>query len=141
MEMNNFLTWELLGTFAGCLTVTGALTEWLKKLFPKVHPQVWSYGIALCIILAVRGLRGQFQWSGILLDILNAALVSIAANGGFDAIKNLAGGGNSSNSDGGSLVVDKEDGMGTAYIDFAKDPATFKDGEKVTFTIKNLSQE
>ncbi len=140
--MNEFLTWDMLGTFAGCLGATVILTEFLKKIFPKIHPQIVSYVIALVILVCVKVVAGAFAWNDILLQVMNAAVVSLAANGGFDAVKDIFGGGNKS--DGQLVVYDEGDGesaVKSTYVNFAKDPKEFRDGQKLTFTYKTISQE
>lgn len=140
--MNEFLTWDMLGTFAGCLGATVVITEFIKKLFPKIHPQIVSFVIALVILVSVKLVAGTFAWSDILLQVMNAVVVSLAANGGFDAAKNILGGGNKS--DGQLVICDEGDGdsaVKSAYVNFAKDPKEFRDGQKLTFTYKEISQE
>ena len=139
--MNEFLTWDMLGTFAGFLGATVVITEFIKKLFPKIHPQIVSFVIALVILISVQLVAGAFAWSDILLQVMNAAVVSLAANGGFDAAKNILGGGNKS--DGQLVVYDDDNGDATksTYVNFLKDPKEFRDGQKLTFTYKEISQE
>ncbi len=139
--MNEFLTWDMLGTFAGCLGATVILTEFLKKIFPKIHPQIVSYVISLVILVCVKVVAGAFAWNDILLQVMNAAVVSLAANGGFDAVKDIFGGGNKS--DGQLVVYDDDNGDATksTYVNFTKDPKEFRDGQTLTFTYKQISQE
>ena len=139
--MNEFLTWDMLGTFAGCLGATVILTEFLKKIFPKIHPQIVSYVIALVILVCVKVVTGAFALTDILLQVMNAAVVSLAANGGFDAVKDIFGGGGKS--DGQLVVYDDDNGDTTksTYVNFLKDPKEFRDGQKLTFTYKEISQE
>lgn len=139
--MNEFLTWDVLGTFAGCLGATVVITEFIKKIFPKIHPQIVSFVISLLILLGVQLVGGAFAWNDILLQVINAFVVSLAANGGFDAIKNAFGknGGNDVN---GQLVAYTEEGSdASAYINFSTDPNAFEDGQKLTFVYKRVSQE
>lgn len=140
--MNEFLTWDVLGTFAGCLGATVVITEFIKKIFPKIHPQTVSFVISLLILFAVKLVAGTFAWNDIVLQVINAFVVSLAANGGFDAIKNAF---NKDDGDkiNGQLVTykDDENGQPSAYVNFASDPAEFKDGQKLTFVYKSVSQE
>lgn len=139
--MNEFLTWDMLGTFAGCLGATVVITEFIKKLFPKIHPQIVSFVIALVILISVQLVAGAFAWNDILLQVMNAVVISLAANGGFDAVKNMLGGGNKS--DGQLVVYDDDNGDTTksTYVNFLKDPKEFRNGQKLTFTYKEISQE
>lgn len=89
--MDNFLTWQFLATYAGAVTVTGILTQYLKAI--KLPTQVLSYIIALVIISGASFATGLITgWSDIGLLPLNAVIVSIASNGGFAAIKRTKGG-------------------------------------------------
>lgn len=88
--MNTFFTWEYLLSFAGCVLATGLLTQGVKQVLPRVHAQIVSYVIALVIMIvgqiATRALTG---WEMIALDAINAMVVSLSANGGYDAISSL----------------------------------------------------
>lgn len=138
--MNEFLTWDILGTYAGCLAATVIATEYLKKIFPKIHPQITSFVIALVILIGVAIWGGAFKFVESLLYILNAAVISLAANGGFDAMKNMfhKDSDNDDNGQYGGLVIGEDQ---TAYINFNDDPKELKEGQKVTFVVKKLSQE
>lgn len=87
--MNEFLTWEFLGTFAGAATATGFLTQFVKKFIPQVAPQLISYVIALFLLLAAAFFTGTLTVSSAVLTVMNAVAVSLAANGGYDAVKNV----------------------------------------------------
>ena len=88
--MNDFFTWDYLLSFAGCVIATGLLTQGVKALLPKLHAQWISYVIALCILtvaqLATRTMTG---WETIALNLVNAMVISLSANGGYDALTNL----------------------------------------------------
>lgn len=88
--MNTFFTWEYLLSFAGCVLATGLITQGIKQVLPKIHSQVVSYVIALVIMIvgqiATKALTG---WDMIALDVINAMVISLSANGGYDAISNL----------------------------------------------------
>lgn len=90
--MDTFFTWDYLLTFAGCVLATGLLTQGLKKLTGKIPEQIVSYVVALAILvvgqLATNKMTG---WDVAALDIVNAMVVSLSANGGYDAIINIVG--------------------------------------------------
>ncbi len=95
---NTFFTWEYLLTFAGCVLATGVLTEWLKSLLPNIHEQVISYVIAFVIMIAAQlATGGMKSWDVAALDVLNAVVVSLSANGAYDAIINVTRGGKTGN--------------------------------------------
>ena len=90
--MDTFFTWEYLLTFAGCVLATGILTEFLKRLFYTLPAQGISYVIALIILVVAQLATGTMtSWDVAALDVINAVVVSLTANGGYDAIDSLFG--------------------------------------------------
>ena len=91
--MDNFFDWTMLGSFAGAAAATGLVTQAVKGIFQKIPTQIVSYVIAVVILgLATAATGGASDWTGWALVPLNAVVVSLAANGGFDAVKRAAGG-------------------------------------------------
>ena len=86
--MDEFMTVEVLATFAGLATATGIIVQFtkqlLKKQFADYTVRIFAFVIALVLtfIFAPAG-NGL---SGIVLTILNAMLVTLAAMGGYEAI-------------------------------------------------------
>ena len=90
--MDSFVTWETLLTFGGCVAGTILVTEFVKKLFgEKVPAQLVSFLIAAVILFVGHLATGTFVWREALLYLINAAAVSLSANGGFDAVKKIVG--------------------------------------------------
>ncbi len=90
--MDTFFTWDYLLTFAGCVVATGLITQGLKGLLPKAPPQWISYVIALCILVVGQLATGTLKdWGMVPLDLINAMVVSLSANGGYDAVVNAFG--------------------------------------------------
>lgn len=90
--MDSFVTWESLLTFGGCVAGTILVTEFIKKLFgEKVPAQLISFLIAAVILFVGHLATGTYVWREALLYLINAAAVSLSANGGFDAIKKIVG--------------------------------------------------
>ena len=90
--MDSFVTWESLLTFGGCVAGTILVTEFIKKLFgEKVPAQLVSFLIAAVILFVGHLATGTFVWREALLYLINAAAVSLSANGGFDAVKKIVG--------------------------------------------------
>lgn len=90
--MDSFVTWESLLTFGGCVAGTILVTEFVKKLFgEKVPAQLVSFLIAAVILFVGHLATGTFVWKEALLYLINAAAVSLASNGGFDAVKKIVG--------------------------------------------------
>lgn len=88
-----FVTWAVLATYAGALAMVGFLTQLTKGLgFVKMIPtQLWSYILALAVMFPAYWFTGQLTADSAVLVLFNAAVVSLAANGGFDAVKRVAG--------------------------------------------------
>lgn len=91
--MNEFLTWETLGTFAGCAAVTGLLTQLLKEPLKKLPTQWLSYIIAVVLLFASTAATGGFAqpWTVWAMVLLNAVVVSLSSNGAFEAVKRVQG--------------------------------------------------
>ena len=88
--MNEFFTWTLLATFAGAVTATAILTQFVKDALSKVPTQIVSYIIALqilCVATAATG--GATDWTGWAILPLNAVLVSLSANGTYSAVQRI----------------------------------------------------
>ena len=87
--MNTFFTWEYLLSFAGCVLATGLVTQGIKTVLPKIHAQIISYVIALVIMVVGQIATGAMTgWDQIALDLINAMVISLSANGGYDAVAN-----------------------------------------------------
>ncbi len=88
MDLNSFLTWEILATFAGAAASTGLLTQMLKGVATKLPTQWLSYIIAAALLVITTAATGGWMqpWTVWALVPLNAALVSLASNGAFAAI-------------------------------------------------------
>ncbi|MBR5873478.1 MAG: hypothetical protein IKY90_01955 [Oscillospiraceae bacterium] len=88
MMFENFVDWTILGSYGGSIIATGLLTQLVKnsgKL--KDIPTRWvSYGIAFVVLLLASFFTGSLTVSNAVLTLFNAAIVSLAANGGYDAI-------------------------------------------------------
>ena len=89
--MDNFLTWDYLLTFAGCVVGTCLITELTKKIFKQMSSKVYqivSYVVALAILVIGQAATGALtDWGVVALDMINAAAVSLSSNGGYDAVK------------------------------------------------------
>lgn len=83
-----FVSWELLGTYAGAMAMVGMITQLTKniKFIAKIPTQLWSYILALIVLYAANLFLGSINWSNAVLILFNAALVSLGANGGYEGI-------------------------------------------------------
>lgn len=88
MEME-FFSWSILGTFTGAVLAVTTLTQLTKEIpgIKKVPTQVWSYILAVVVLIGAQAFGGEgITWASTGLAVINAALVSLAANGGYEAI-------------------------------------------------------
>ena len=135
--MDNFFTWDMLATFAGCMAATIVLTEFTKKFIKIVPAQAISFIYALAILIVGQVVTKTFTPADILLDIVNAVTVSLSANGGFDAIKGVVETFKHDDNNTGAIVVDTKDPAGS-YLQMPKDPKNLVDGEELTFKVKTV---
>ena len=88
--VDNFFDWGILSTLAGAAAATGIVTQAVKGIFQKFPTQLVSYVIAVVILgVATAATGGTPDWTGWALVPLNAVVVSLSANGGFEAIKRV----------------------------------------------------
>ena len=83
-----FVTWELLGTYAGAMAMVGVITQLTKnnKFISKIPTQLWSYIIALAVMFCSSYFLGHLTASNAVLTIFNSALVSLGSNGGYESL-------------------------------------------------------
>ena len=93
MEME-FFDWSLLGSYAGATLAVAVLTQITKGIpgIVKIPTQLWSYVLALVTLLLALIFGPGFSAPGAVLALFNAALVSLAANGGYAAVERLKAG-------------------------------------------------
>lgn len=92
--MSEFINWATLGTYGGALTMVMILTQFTKDLnFTKRIPtQIWSYILAMVVLFPAMAFTGELTLNTAFQTLFNGVIVSIAANGGFSAIKRITGG-------------------------------------------------
>ena len=83
-----FVTWDLLGNYAGTMAQVGMLTQLTKniKFISAIPTQLWSYILALVVMYCTHYFLGQLNLANAILILFNAALVSLGANGGYEGI-------------------------------------------------------
>lgn len=89
-----FFDWSILGTYAGAMLAVSILTELTKSIpgINKIPTQFWSYILALVVLIGSQAVAGTLEWATAGLSTINAAMVSLAANGGYEAIDRLVSG-------------------------------------------------
>lgn len=90
---NEFLTWDVLGSYAGSVLAVMLITQFTKGLpyIKKVPTQIWSYALAVVILLAAHIFNGSLSASNAALSLVNGVLVSLSANGGYSLITRVKG--------------------------------------------------
>ncbi len=88
--MEEFVTWEFLATFAGAGFATALITQALKKWISKLPTQLLSYIVAVVILLLANFFTIGLTASSAILLLINALGVSLASNGGYQAVAKIA---------------------------------------------------
>lgn len=83
-----FVSWELLGTFAGAMAMVGVVTQLTKniKFISAIPTQLWSYIISLVVMYSANFFLGTLDASNAVLILFNAGIVSLGANGGYEGL-------------------------------------------------------
>ena len=86
-----FFDWAMLKTMAGAVFAVGLLTQVTKNIpgLNKIPTQVWSYLLAVAVLLVAEFATASITWQSAGLALLNASMVSLAANGGYEAVERL----------------------------------------------------
>ena len=91
--MSDFLTLGSLLSYGGAAAAVCALTQTLKPLVSKlpfgVSTRTVSYLLALILLTAATFFTGSREAADYALCVVNAALVSLSSNGGYDLISQL----------------------------------------------------
>lgn len=88
-----FFTWDRLGTYAGAAALVALVTQLTKNLpyISKIPTQVWSYILAVLVLIASQVFTGTLSASSAALSLANGVLVSLASNGGYSLITRVKG--------------------------------------------------
>ena len=78
----------MLLTYAGATLATSLITQLIKGLgfIDKIPTRITSYAIALVVLLAATFFTGGLTLEAGALCVINAVVVSLAANGAYDAV-------------------------------------------------------
>lgn len=88
MELFN---WNLLGSYAGAAFAVAVLTQITKGIpfVKRIPTQLWSYLLALLTLLVTAAFGPGLTPKGAVLALINAALVSLSSNGGYEALNRV----------------------------------------------------
>lgn len=86
-----FFDWNMLGSYAGATAAVGVLTQISKEMpgICRIPTQLWSYILSLATLLLSMCFGAGFTPGGAVLAAFNAAVVSLAANGGYQAAQRI----------------------------------------------------
>ncbi len=87
VPINDFMTWDFLGTMAGAVAATTLIVQFLK--FPldkvwKIHTRYVVYLIAFLLLFSVELFTGHITLERTILLMLNAIIVTMAAMGTYE---------------------------------------------------------
>lgn len=86
--MDNFITLAYMGTFVGMVAIVVLITEFTKDLIDKYLKQIPTKYVvfiySLIVILGYQLMSGTFNKSQLLLTIINAILLCMTAQGGYE---------------------------------------------------------
>ena len=82
------MNWQTLSTYGGAVLATATVTQFLKEfgVLKRVPTRLLSYGIALLLLLLSTQFTIGLTWANALTSVVNAAMVSLAGNGAYDAV-------------------------------------------------------
>jgi len=83
-----YFDWNTLGSFAGAAFAVGLITQITKNIpgIMKIPTQLWSYILSLAVLLLSQAFTAGLTLSGAVISLFNAAMVSLSANGGYQAL-------------------------------------------------------
>ena len=86
-----FLTWQMLSTFAGTLAMVALITQLTKGIgvLARIPTQIWSYAVALLVMYPSSFFVGNLDLRQAILIPFNAVLAALAANGGYEAVNRI----------------------------------------------------
>lgn len=81
--MNDFLTWEILKTYASFVTIVFMVVEFTKeiKVVNKIPTRYWSFIVSLILLIAVNLVSNTFKPIDIILYVLSSMAISLGSNG------------------------------------------------------------
>lgn len=86
--MNEYFTWDMLGTYAGAILAVTLMTQFVKGLgfVKKIPTRIVSYVFSIIVMILALVFTGTITVSACVLTLINAVIVSVAANGTYDAL-------------------------------------------------------
>jgi hypothetical protein len=88
--MNEFLTLEFLGTFAGITAISTLVVQCVKSVI-KIDPKWIALITGFVLVTVFRILPNAVSVQSVVLELLNGVLVSGSSIGLFETIKSVKG--------------------------------------------------
>ena len=84
--MNEFFTWGLLGSYSGAILAVTIITQFIKGVgfIKRIPTRFVSWIVAVIVLILAQAFTAQLTVSSAVLTLLNAVVVSLAANGTYD---------------------------------------------------------
>jgi hypothetical protein len=86
--MDNFITLDYLSTFVGMVAVVVLITQFTKDLIDKIAKWLPTKYIvfiySLIVLIGYQVMSNTFEASKLLLTIINAMLLTMTAQGGYE---------------------------------------------------------
>lgn len=81
--MDNFITWDVLKTYASFVTIVFMVVEFTKdlKFIKKIKTKYWSFIVAFILLTITNAVLGAFRFVDIILYALSSMSISLGANG------------------------------------------------------------
>lgn len=81
--MENFLTWDILTTYASFISIVYMVVEFTKeiKILKKIKTKYWSFIVSFVLLLVTNIALKTFNFSDIILYILTSISISLGSNG------------------------------------------------------------
>lgn len=81
--MENFLTWDVLTTYASFISIVFMVVEFTKtlKFINKIPTKYWSFFISFVLLITTNLVMGTFKYVDIVLYILTSISISLGSNG------------------------------------------------------------
>lgn len=81
--MDNFISWDILTTYASFVTIVFMIVEFTKELkfVKKIKTKYWSFIVAFILLSITNLVLGTFEFVDLVLYALSGISISLGANG------------------------------------------------------------
>lgn len=91
MIPDSFFTWEQLATYGGATVATMLFVQFTKGLpgIKSIPTRLWAYIVAAVLMILATVFTVPITPAGIVLTLINAAVVAMASCGEYDTLHSL----------------------------------------------------